>query len=103
MRRDARGRFVAPETANYETLERGWPRWRVTEPNGERKTVYVHQVLACVDHDPRRVFDPRTEVHHRDGVRWHNAPENVEVREADEHGDFHLNGQAFADEAGGSA
>lgn len=52
---------------------------------GEDVTVYEHQLMALLDHDPVRVFDESTEVHH---VRSHpefNVPWNLAVVNGDEH------------------
>jgi hypothetical protein len=94
--RDAHGRFVDGGHARYESRADGYCRWRAYDPaTGRDRYVYVHQLLACVEHDPRAVFDPDNEVHHADGVRWHNAPGNVEVREAVDHAEWHLHGRAL--------
>ena len=96
QQRDAGGRFVANPHATYESRDDGYCRWRAYDPeSGIERRVYVHQLLACLDHDTHVVFDPETHVHHRDGVRWHNVRENLEVRERPEHGDYHLNGEGL--------
>lgn len=56
---------------------------------GNDSTVYEHQLVALLDHDPRRVFDPDTEVHHVFPVVEYNLPENVEVLDLDDHAREH--------------
>lgn len=92
------GEFVGAPHAAYECRADGYCRWRVYEhARASESYVYVHQLLACLDDDPREVFGPRTHVHHIDGVRWHNIRENVEVRADDEHANYHMNGRSFDD------
>lgn len=92
--RDANGCFAPQTHASYETRRDGYCRWRCYDPAaGTEAVVYVHQLVAIADGaDPYRVFAPETSVHHRDEVRWHNAAENVEVREHAEHFSHHMHG-----------
>ena len=53
--------------------------------NGDDSTVYIHQLTACVDHDPRDVFSPRYDVHHRIPIPWLNIPGNLELQPAYDH------------------
>jgi hypothetical protein len=50
-------------------------------PEGER--FYVHRLVAVAHYEPRRVV--RCDIHHRDGVKCHNAPENLSPRRPWEH------------------
>jgi hypothetical protein len=60
---------------------------------GDDSTVYVHQLVAILaGADPREVFDPDVDVHHRNSVPWDNRPENVELRGSREHRTGHLQG-----------
>jgi hypothetical protein len=71
--------------ARYSTYN-GYERWE--EGN---KTVYVHQLLTIADGaDPHKVFsNGEYVIHHKNGVRWDNRPENVEVVTCQEHGRIH--------------
>lgn len=42
-------------------------------------TVYEHQLVALLDHDPADVFADGTDVHHRNGCRLDNRPANLSV------------------------
>lgn len=95
--RGSDGRFAPRPWASYEVRRDGYCRWRTTDVDGDEIYVYVHQVVACVNNDPREVFAPGNHVHHIDGVRWHNSPENVEVRPDYEHCNYHMNGERFDD------
>lgn len=70
---------------------------------GEDVTVYEHQLNACLDHDPRDVFDPDNHVHHLNGVRCDNRPENLAVVDAELHVDQHLNGDGLVESAAADA
>lgn len=82
------------EIGEYET-------WKVTE--GEQTVaVRVHQLLACLDHDPHAVFaDDTTHVHHRagsgDGGKLLNLPANLEVVSVSEHRRLHERGKRVSD------
>lgn len=96
--RDENGRFAPRDHAVYEVRADGYCRWRAYDSDlGRDVYVYVHQLLACVDHDPREVFDPANSVHHEDEVRWHNTSENLEVHEHGDHWNWHANGVPLPD------
>jgi hypothetical protein len=42
-------------------------------------TVYVHQLLACLENDPESVFSPATEVKRMLEIPWLNVPENLHL------------------------
>jgi hypothetical protein len=48
-------------------------------------TVYEHQLVSLLEHDPHRVFHPDTEIHHRDGSTRYNVPSNLEVLDRPDH------------------
>lgn len=60
---------------------------------GTDDTVYEHQLVALLDHDPGEVFDPDRDVHHDVPVPWLNYPGNLDVEEAREHRVSHLEGR----------
>lgn len=64
--------------------------------NGE--SVYVHQMVALLEHDPERVFHDDTHVHHLMAAPHAvDLPENLEVLDAGEHARRHAHGTATDD------
>lgn len=60
---------------------------------GEDVTVYEHQLVALLEHEPREVFDPAVDVHHTElRIPWANWPDNVSPEDAYEHRVGHLQG-----------
>jgi len=57
--------------------------------SGEVARVRVHQLLACLSHEPAEVFSSEKEVHHRNTVRWDNREENIELLTRAEHQQAH--------------
>jgi len=57
--------------------------------DGERqhRSVYVHQLLAIAEGaDPKNVFSHgEYHVHHKNGIRWDNRPDNLEFTTREEH------------------
>ena len=51
--------------------------------------VYEHQLTACVNNDPYRVFSPHTAVHHQTTFRGDNRSEALSVLTTREHGRVH--------------
>jgi hypothetical protein len=43
------------------------------------ETVYVHHLLACLDHDPHEVFGDHTVVQLDVPIPWYTTPENVDL------------------------
>lgn len=68
----------------------GYPAWRHSY-DGELRSVPVHQLLAIAEGaNPHELFgDRELVVHHRNGVKWDNRPDNLEVFSASEHGNVH--------------
>lgn len=82
------------DPAFFETRADGYERWRDYDPEGPRRAVYVHQLVAIANGaDPERVFSGGAfQIHHRDGVHWHNVQSNLELVDAREHGRRHGSG-----------
>lgn len=71
---------------------------------GQDSTVYEHQLVMLLEHDPRDVFDPDVDVHHCVPARDINYPDVLELVDRYEHrsqgGDRWVERQVSAD--GGS-
>lgn len=66
--------------------------------DGDRSTVYRHQVVALLNHDPHHVFDGDTVVHHDLGMPEPlDIPSNLEVLPRAEHSKIN-GGNAHPDE-----
>ena len=76
------------EYATHRFTNNGYERW-VTYYEGERPSLWVHQLLACLEYDPHEVFDPNTDVHHVTGHGLDNRPEAIELLTASEHSKHH--------------
>jgi len=61
--------------------------------SGKVDRVRIHQLLACLSHEPVEVFSPEKEIHHRNTVRWDNREENLEVVSRKEHQRAHREGE----------
>lgn len=48
------------------------------------KPVYVHRLVAFAYGEIDTLAEP-VHIHHRDGVTWNNAPENLEAVEPEQH------------------
>jgi hypothetical protein len=73
----------APTIQRSQTGE-GYVYFRDRAGDGDR-TIYEHQLVALLDHDPADVFNPSTEVHHETAIPWLNARSNLTVVDADHH------------------
>lgn len=66
----------------YEAFRSQW--------GGEYKTVRVHQLLAIAGgENPKEVFDSKMVVHHKNGIKWDNRRENLEVMTISDHMSLH--------------
>lgn len=79
---------VRVERATHRFTGGGYEEWQSWH-DGDYDTVQVHQLLACLNHDPHEVFAPETVVHHKSGHPRDNRPGNVEVLTRSEHSRLH--------------
>ena len=64
---------------NYECWTHNW--------NNRKESVFVHRLLAVAEYGVEAVEDKH--VHHKNGIRWDNRPENIEVVTPEEHTQIH--------------
>lgn len=70
--------------------DRGYEGW-VAAGFGNRGHLRVHRLLAIAEGaDPHQIFSGDYHVHHKNGIRWDNRPDNIEVMLQSEHARIHL-------------
>jgi len=81
-RRDGKDKYPP----RFHTHVSGYERWR-HKTGGKRHSVRVHRLLAVAKYG----FDPvkDMDVHHKNGVKWDNRIENIELMDSVEHGKLH--------------
>jgi|GEM_PF-1684890 hypothetical protein len=77
--------------ATYYVGPSGYARWqsKYRDKNGERQTenYSVHRLLAISEYGTDAVIG--MDVHHKNGIRWDNRPENIEIIDHAEHRRIH--------------
>jgi hypothetical protein len=75
---------VKVNRANFRTSYRGYETWRsYNSKRDKNETVKVHRLLAVAEYG----FDAvkGNIVHHKNGIKWDNRPENIEPMDETEH------------------
>lgn len=76
----------------FRTRTDGYERVRDYDPVEKRERyAYIHQLVAIANGaDPEKVFSGGEYViHHVDGIKWHNVPENLQLSRSNEHTRHH--------------
>jgi len=56
---------------------------------GNNGRVRIHRLVACLENDPNEIFGSNKHVHHENGVKWDNRPENLSVETPGKHRQIH--------------
>ncbi len=91
VERRSRGRRRV-ELASYRLVE-GYPEWYTYISDGSQLRCSVHQLLACLENDPKDVFDEDTHVHHKNSIKRDNRAKNLEVMTSSDHLSHHHNAE----------
>jgi len=74
--------MLREEYATFYQNEKGYEKW--STENGE---VYLHRLICVAEYGFDAIRD--NHVHHKNGIRWDNRVENLEVLSAKEHIQMH--------------
>lgn len=81
-------RFDVVNRATYCHHGLGYPKWSAYHRSSStNEDVLVHRLLAVSKFGFDAVAD--SIVHHKNGVKWDNRPENIEVMSQSEHATMH--------------
>lgn len=94
-RRAPREYFVGnySKKANFQTDVNGYERWNAANGNDVPDSMYVHRLLAIAMHGIEAVKD--MDIHHKNGIKWDNRPENIEVKTKTDHMSEHAIERGF--------
>jgi len=72
--------------ASFQTAPDGYEVAHTTIDT-EKKHVYIHRLLAVAEYGYEAIKDK--DVHHKNGVKWDNRPENIDIMSRSEHKSHH--------------
>jgi hypothetical protein len=75
------------EYASYRVLDRGYAYWYDYYGDSRGDSIAVHRLLAISEYGIDAVKGKH--VHHDNGVKWDNRPENLELKDPSEHAKEH--------------
>lgn len=70
------------------TDQHGYEIWSMTsKPHDEKYTLRLHRLMMLPYADPHKIFGDWTEfvIHHKNGIKWDNRYDNLEVMDVSEH------------------
>lgn len=80
------GESIKRNKANFVISDHGYERWRAMS-DGKYQSVAVHRLLAVAQYGFDNVKGKV--VHHKNGVKWDNRPQNIEIMTESEHKSLH--------------
>jgi len=66
-----------PNEVPLNIHSKGYVRWNHTYKEGQKYSVFVHRLLAVAEYGFDAVAG--NDVHHVNGIKWDNRPDNIEV------------------------
>jgi hypothetical protein len=84
--------YIGVNYAKYKMSNEGYAIWRCRVGESD-KSMLVHRLLAVAEFGIEEVKD--MDVHHKNGIRWDNRPENIELMSKAEHTSMHMKGHDY--------
>ena len=92
VKRRDRKQYLRREYAGFYNQQSGYEAWSSHNTEGTTDHLRVHRLLAVAKYGFDAVCGKQ--VHHKNGIRWDNRPENIEIVTRDQHREAH---DEFAD------